>query len=160
MATIRRVASSIAMPVFLRLCVSEAETPMQNSSTPHAMPRSRPRSLSTRPESVTPSGFAARRREVREEPVGVGHLRHLLRVDEGAELDDVEPGAEEGLGPDDLLLGRDRALLHLETVAQPHLVEHDLRLAGHGAPPQAAATGTLAAIARARSRVVALPPMS
>jgi hypothetical protein len=57
-ATTRLFASSIDMPVFFRLCVSLAETPMQNVSTPQARPRSRPFSLSTSPERVTPAGLA------------------------------------------------------------------------------------------------------
>ena len=48
----RRWASSVPMPVFLRLWVSEAETPRQNISTPQAMPRSSPFSFSTRPDST------------------------------------------------------------------------------------------------------------
>ncbi len=50
--TMRCVASSVPMPVFLRLWVSLAETPMQNISTPQASPRSSPFSFSTRPESA------------------------------------------------------------------------------------------------------------
>ena len=52
------------MPVFFRLWVSLAETPMQNISTPQASPRSSPFSLSTRPESDRPrrSCPAVRRR--------------------------------------------------------------------------------------------------
>ena len=129
MPMIRWFASSMPMPVFFRLWVSLAETPMQNISTPQARPRSRPFSLRTRPESTHVLGLAAGGGEVGEEPVGVGHLRDLLRVDEGAQLDDVDPGAEERLDPGDLLLGGDDLLLHLQAVAQADLVDEDLRRA-------------------------------
>ena len=57
MAMIRPVASAMLMPVFFRLCVSLAETPMQNISTPHSSPRSSPFSLSTSPERVADAGL-------------------------------------------------------------------------------------------------------
>ena len=76
------------MPVFFRLWVSLAETPMQNISTPQARPRSSPFSFRTSPERVTPAGLFAG--EVLEKGVGVGHLRDFLRVDERPKLDDVD----------------------------------------------------------------------
>jgi len=54
----RVAASATVIPVFFWLWVSLAETPMQNSSTPHAWPRSSPFSLRTRPESRTRDGLA------------------------------------------------------------------------------------------------------
>ncbi len=53
----RAVAWAIDIPVFSRLCVSLADTPMQNIPTSHARPRSSPFSFSTSAESVTPSGL-------------------------------------------------------------------------------------------------------
>ena len=47
------------MPVFFRLCVRLAETPMQNMSTSQASPRSRPFSFSTNAESTTLAGLFA-----------------------------------------------------------------------------------------------------
>jgi hypothetical protein len=62
-AMMRRWASSLPMPVFLRLWVFEAETPMQTSSTPQARARSRPFSFSTSPDSAARGpGASARRR--------------------------------------------------------------------------------------------------
>ena len=52
MATMRGRASGGVMPVFFRLWVRLAETPMQNMSTSQASPRSRPFSLSTNAEST------------------------------------------------------------------------------------------------------------
>ncbi len=57
MAMICPTASSVVMPVFFRLWVSLAETPMQNISTPQAIPRSSPFSLSTSPERTAAAGF-------------------------------------------------------------------------------------------------------
>ena len=52
-AMICRRASAVVIPVFLRLWVSLAETPMQNMSTPQANPRSNPFWFRTNPERVT-----------------------------------------------------------------------------------------------------------
>jgi hypothetical protein len=95
--------------------------------------------------------------EVLEEAIGVGHLRDLLRVDEGAELDDVDPAGQKGLDPGDLLLGGDDLLLHLQSVPQPDLVEDE---GAHGRAHERFATGIRAAMAFPMSRVLALPPMS
>ena len=100
-----------------------------------------------------PVPLRPRRREPPEELVGVGHLRHLLRVDEGADLDDVEAGRAERVDPAELRLRRDDRLLDLEPVAGPDLVEDDAarprrHVRAPGRPP------------RPCSSVVAVPPMS
>ena len=56
MAMIRSAASAVLMPVFLRLWVSEADTPMHRNRAPHVKARSIPFSLSTRPESRVRAG--------------------------------------------------------------------------------------------------------
>ena len=122
-ATIRRVASAVSIPVFFRLCVSLAETPRQTSGTPQASARSRPFSFRTRPER-TPASRRPRG-EATEQLVRVRHLRDLLRVDEGADLHDVDAGGEETLDPRELRLRRDRPRLDLEAVAGPDFVEDE-----------------------------------
>ena len=97
-----------------------------------------------------------------EEAVGVRHLGDLLRVDEGAQLEDVDPGAEERLDPGDLLLGGDDLLLHLEAVPQADLVDEDLRWGGahRRLTPTGFVSPTAAAMALPISRVELRPPMS
>ncbi len=155
---ISSLASSVLMPVLRRLWVSLAETPMQNMSTPQASPRSRPFWFSTRPESTTPAGL--RVAEVLEQAVGVGHLRHLHRVNEGAELEHVDPRAEQRLGPGDLLLRGHDSRLHLQPVAEADLVDEDPRRAHRRPTATGFVSPTAAAIALPISRVEPVPPMS
>ena len=152
MAMMRSVASAIPIPVFLRECVSLAETPMQSSSTPAASARSRPRSFRTSAERATP----VRPPQLREQPVGVGHLRHLLRVHERADLHHVHAGRDQRADPAQLLLRRDDLPLHLQPVPRPHLVEDDLPRRRRHAPQPLSARAT----ASATSSVVLVPPMS
>ena len=122
MAMICPVASSVLLPVFLRLWVSLAETPMQNRSTPQAMPRSSPFSFKTRPEKISPGRFFAVLGKVQEQLVGVGHLRNFFRVDERTELDHVDAGGQQTLQPFDLFLKRDGPLLDLQAIPQTHFM--------------------------------------
>src|SRR5664279_6156999 len=89
-----------------------------------------------------------------EQDISIRHLRHLDRMHKRAELDDVHPGRQQGLGPAYLLFERDDLLLHLETVTQPDFVEDNLpRL-----PSGSNGRHSFAAIACAICRVVLDPP--
>src|SRR3990170_4037359 len=87
-------------------------------------------------------------------------LLDLVRVHEGAQLEDVDPGVEERFGPRDLLLRGDDALLHLQPVAEADLVDEDVRRAHLWPTPTGFVSPTAAAIALPISRVEPVPPMS
>jgi len=97
---------------------------------------------------------------VGEQAVGVRHLGDLLGVDEGAQLEDVDPGVEERFGPGDLLLGGDDLLLHLQAVPEPDLVDEDLGCGGdHRRPaPTGFVSPTAAAMALPISSVELFRP--
>jgi hypothetical protein len=82
-------------------------------------------------------------------------------MDEGAQLEDVDPGAEERLDPGDLLLGGDDLSLHLQAVPEPDLVDEDLRSGAHRREaPTGFVSPTAAAMALPISSVEFRPPMS
>ncbi len=81
-------------------------------------------------------------------------------MDEGAQLEDVDPGAEERLDPGDLLLGGDDLLLHLQAVPQADLVDEDLGRAHRRPAPTGFVSPTAAAMALPISSVECFPPMS
>ncbi len=136
---------------------------MQISSTPQAIAALEP--LLVENEPGEDASAASGRPEVFEQPIGIGHLRHLDRMDERSDLDDVHSGRGEPVDPLDLPLDRDEFRLHLQAVSRSHLVHDDSahgdlpdrslqdRYAGTGAP-------IFSATASAISSVVLLPPMS
>src|SRR5699024_9211394 len=64
----------------------------------------------------------------------IGHLRNLLRVDEGTDLDLPQSRGDELLGQRDLGLGGHDRLLDLETVAQSGVEDVDGVRPDHGTP--------------------------
>ena len=72
--------------------------------------------------------------EMPEQVVGVRHLRYFLRMDERAELQDIDPGIDQRLRPGDFLRRRNDLLFHLQAVSQPYFV-HDHSVC-HGRSPE------------------------
>src|SRR5699024_5075698 len=83
-------------------------------------------------EELDAVGFV--RGEAAQQFVGVGHLRDLLRVDEGTDLDVPQSRGDELFGQRDLGLGGHDRLLDLETVAQSGVEDVDGVRPDHGTP--------------------------
>ena len=77
-------------------------------------------------------GDARLRRDAAHHVVGVGHARHVLRIDEGHDLDAVEAGLRQRIDQRDLARGRDRAFLDLKAFARAFLGDvHGRRQVAH-----------------------------
>ena len=81
-------------------------------------------------------GDAGLRRETAHHVFGVGHARHVLRIDEGDDLDAVEPGLRQRIDQFDFARGRDRAFFDLKTLARAFLGDvHGRRQIAHEFSP-------------------------
>src|SRR5438105_4016399 len=67
------------------------------------------------------SGDTRLPRDAEHDVVGVGHARDRFGIDEGNDLDAIEPGLRQGIDQRDLTRGRDRSLLDLKAFARAFL---------------------------------------